>query len=160
MTDFVSLFTGMSERDIGYLLKNIVQRSINEGLTNSEISSIDNKTPVLITNSKDIELLNDISIQSAINIEPSTVYLMPEEPDGINLKLWLKFQNAGELRDWSYQKNKSYSVGANTMPGLFYKSEENNMFGSELYSYFDGISHYAYVTGCSTCKNTSKYNSQ
>lgn len=145
MTDFVSLFTGMSERDIGYLLKNIVQRSINKELTNTEISSIDNKTPVLLTNSKDIELMNDIAIQSTINIETPTQYFMPEEPDGKDLKIWLKFQNAGELRDWSYQKNKSYAVGANTMPGLFYRSENRNMFKTELYSYFNGASHYGYV---------------
>src|ERR1044072_2292979 len=146
MTDFVSLFTGMSERDIGYLLKNIVQRSINEELTNSEISSIDNKTPVLLTNSKDIELMNDISISSTINIEAPTQYIMTEEPDGIDLKVWLKFQNAGQLRDWSYQKNKSYAVGSNTMPGLFHKSEPRNMFKTELYSYFNGHDHYAYST--------------
>ena len=145
MVDFVSLFTGMSERDIGYLLKSIVQDSINSQLTNAEISEIDEKTPVLITNSKDVELMNDISIQSAINKEPSTVYLMPEEPDGINTKLWLKFQNAGELRDWSYQKNKSYSTGANTMPGLFSKYNDHSMLKYELYSYFNGISHYAYT---------------
>ena len=145
MVDFVSLFTGMSERDIGFLLKSIVQDSINSQLTNAEISEIDEKTPVLITNSKDVELMNDISIQAAINKEPSTVYLMPEEPDGINLKLWLKFQNAGELRDWSYQKNKSYSTGANTMPGLFSKYNNNSMLKYELYSYFDGRSHYAYT---------------
>lgn len=145
MADFVSMFTGMSERDIGYLLRTLVQDSVNAQLTNSEISDIDNKTPVLITNSKDIELVNDISIQSAINIEPSTVYLMPEEPDGVNLKLWLKFQNAGELRDWSYQKNKSYSTGGNTMPGLFHKYNDNSMLKYELYSYFNGISHYAHT---------------
>src|SRR5688500_3238248 len=143
-TDFVSLFTGMSERDIGYLLKNIVQRSINEELTNSEISSIDNKTPVLLTNSKDIELMNDIAIQSTINIETPTQYFMSEEPDGKDLKYWLKFQNAGELRDWSYQKNKSFAVGSNTMPGLFYRTEENSMLKTELYSYFNGHDHYAY----------------
>lgn len=145
-SDFVSLFTGMSERDIGYLLKNIVQRSINTELTNSELSSVDNKTPVLLTNSKDVELMNDIGIQSVINIETPTQYIMPEEPDGKDLKIWLKFQNAGELRDWSYQKNKSYSVGANTMPGLFYRTENNNMLKTELYSYFNGASHYGYVT--------------
>lgn len=144
-TDFVSLFTGMSERDIGYLLKNMVQKSINEELTNTEISNVDEKTPVLITNSKDVELMNDISISSVINIEAPTVYNMTEEPDGVNSKLWVKFQNAGELRDWSYQKNKSYSVGANTMPGLFYKSEPRNMLKNELYSYFNGISHYAHT---------------
>lgn len=146
MADFVSLFTGMSERDIGYLLKNMVQRQINEELTNSEISSIDNKTPVLLTNSKDIELINDIAIQSVINIEAPTQYIMTEEPDGKDLKVWLKFQNAGELRDWSYQKNKSFSVGSNTMPGLFYRTEENNMLKTELYSYFNGHDHYAYST--------------
>ena len=145
MADFISMFTGMSERDIGYLLKTIVQDSINSQLTNAEISEVDNKTPVLITNSKDVELMNDISVQSAINIEPSTVYLMPEEPDGVNLKLWLKFQNAGELRDWSYQKNKSYSTGGNTMPGLFSKYNDDSMLKYELYSYFNGISHYAYT---------------
>ena len=145
MVDFVSLFTGMSERDIGYLLKSIVQDSINSQLTNTEISEIDEKTPVLITNSKDIELMNDISIQAAINKEPSTVYLLPEEPDGVNLKLWLKFQNAGELRDWSYQKNKSYATGANTMPGLFSKYNENSMLKYELYSYFNGTNHYGYT---------------
>lgn len=144
-TDFVSLFTGMSERDIGYLLKNIVQRSINTELTNSELSNVDNKTPVLLTNSKDIELINDIDIQTTINIEAPTQYIMPEEPDGKDLKIWLKFQNAGELRDWSYQKNKAYAVGANTMPGLFYRSEDNNMIKTELYSYFNGASHYGYV---------------
>jgi hypothetical protein len=127
------------------LLKSIVQDSINSQLTNAEISEIDEKTPVLITNSKDVELMNDISIQAAINKEPSTVYLMPEEPDGINLKLWLKFQNAGELRDWSYQKNKSYATGGNTMPGLFSKYNDNSMLKYELYSYFNGISHYAYT---------------
>lgn len=145
MVDFVSLFTGMSERDIGYLLRSIVQDSINSQLTNAEISEIDEKTPVLITNSKDVELMNDISIQAAINKEPSTVYLLPEEPDGVNLKLWLKFQNAGELRDWSYQKNKSYATGANTMPGLFSKYNENSMLKYELYSYFNGVNHYAYT---------------
>jgi hypothetical protein len=145
MVDFVSLFTGMSERDIGFLLKSIVQDSINSQLTNAEISEVDEKTPVLITNSKDVELMNDISIQSAINKEPSTVYLMPEEPDGTNLKLWLKFQNVGELRDYSYQKNKSYSTGGNTMPGLFSKYNSNSMMKYELYSYFNGISHYAYT---------------
>ena len=145
MVDFVSLFTGMSERDIGYLLKTIVQDSINSELTNSEITEIDEKTPVLITNSKDVELMHDIAIQSAVNIEPSTVYLMPEEPDGVNLKLWLKFQNVGELRDWSYQKNKSYSTGGNTMPGLFSKYNDNSMMKYELYSYFNGTSHYAYT---------------
>jgi hypothetical protein len=145
MVDFVSLFTGMSERDIGFLLKSIVQDSINSQLTNAEISEIDEKTPVLITNSKDVELMNDISIQSAINIEPSTTYLMPEEPDGNNLKIWLKFQNAGELRDYSYQKNKSYSTGANTMPGLFSKYNDHSMMKYELYSYFNGLSHYAYT---------------
>jgi hypothetical protein len=152
MVDFVSLFTGMSERDIGFLLKNLVQDSINSELTNAEISEIDNKTQVLITNSKDVELMNDISIQSAINIEPSTVYLMPEEPDGINLKLWLKFQNAGELRDWSYQKNKSYSTGANTMPGLFSKYNDHSMMKYELYSYFNGLSHYAYTMDSPTVR--------
>lgn len=145
MVDFVSLFTGMSERDIGYLLKSIVQDTINSELTNTEISEIDEKTPVLITNSKDVELINDISIQAAINKEPSTVYLMPEEPDGVNLKLWLKFHNAGELRDYSYQKNKSYATGANTMPGLFSKYNEDSMLKYELYSYFNGISHYGYT---------------
>lgn len=145
MVDFVSLFTGMSERDIGYLLRSLVQDSINSQLTNAEISEIDEKTPVLITNSKDVELMNDISIQAAINKEPSTVYLMPEEPDGNNLKVWLKFHNAGELRDYSYQKNKSYSTGANTMPGLFSKYNNNSMLKYELYSYFNGISHYAYT---------------
>jgi len=145
MVDFVSLFTGMSERDIGYLLKTIVQDSINSELTNADITEIDNKTPVLITNSKDVELINDISIQAAINIEPDTVYLMPEEPDGVNLKLWLKFQNAGELRDWSYQKNKSYATGGNTMPGLFSKYNDDSMLKYELYSYFNGVSHYAHT---------------
>lgn len=145
MVDFVSLFTGMSERDIGYLLKTMVQDSINSQLTNSEITEIDNKTPVLITNSKDVELINDISIQSAINIEPSTVYQMTEEPDGNNLKLWLKFQNAGELRDWSYQKNQSFSTGGNTMPGLFSKYNDDSMLKYELYSYFNGVSHYAHT---------------
>lgn len=145
MVDFISMFTGMSERDIGLLLKTIVQDTINSQLTNAEISETDNKTPVLITNAKDVELMNDISIQSAINIEPSTVYLMPEEPDGVDLKLWLKFQNAGELRDWSYQKNTSYSTGGNTMPGLFSKFNDNSMLKYELYSYFNGISHYAYT---------------
>ncbi len=152
MVDFVSLFTGMSERDIGFLLKTIVQDSINSELTNAEISEIDEKTPVLITNSKDVELMNDISIQAAINKEPSTVYLMPEEPDGINLKLWLKFQNAGELRDYSYQKNKSYSTGGNTMPGLFSKYNDNSMMKYELYSYFNGVSHYAYTVDGPTVK--------
>jgi len=145
MVDFISMFTGMSERDIGLLLKTIVQDTINSQLTNAEISETDNKTPVLITNAKDIELMNDISIQAAINIEPSTVYLMPEEPDGVDLKLWLKFQNAGELRDWSYQKNITYSTGGNTMPGLFSKSNDNSMLKYELYSYFNGISHYAHT---------------
>src|SRR6188508_364325 len=145
MVDFVSLFTGMSERDIGFLLKSIVQDSINSQLTNAEISEIDEKTPVLITNSKDVELMNDISIQSAINIEPSTVYLMPEEPDGVNLKIWLKFHNAGELRDYSYQKNKSYATGSNTMPGLFSKYNDHSMLKYELYSYFNGVTHYAYT---------------
>ena len=152
MVDFISLFTGMSERDIGYLLKNMVQDSINSQLTNAEISEIDEKTPVLITNSKDVELMNDISIQSAINIEPSTVYLMPEEPDGNNLKAWVKFHNAGELRDYSYQKNKSYATGANTMPGLFSKYNNNSMLKYELYSYFDGRSHYAYTTDSPTVR--------
>lgn len=145
MVDFISMFTGMSERDIGLLLKTIVQDTINSQLTNAEISETDNKTPVLITNAKDVELMNDISIQSAINIEPSTVYLMPEEPDGVDLKLWIKFQNAGELRDWSYQKNTSYSTGGNTMPGLFSKFNDNSMLKYELYSYFNGISHYAHT---------------
>jgi len=152
MVDFISLFTGMSERDIGYLLKNMVQDSINSQLTNAEISEIDEKTPVLITNSKDVELMNDISIQSAINIEPSTVYLMPEEPDGNNLKAWVKFHNAGELRDYSYQKNKSYATGANTMPGLFSKYNDNSMLKYELYSYFDGRSHYAYTIDSPTVR--------
>jgi hypothetical protein len=144
-TDFVSLFTGMSERDIGYLLKNVIQKSINEELTNTEVSNVDEKTPVLITNSKDIELMTDISISSVINIESPTPYTMTEEPDGKDLKIWLKFQNAGELRDYSYQKNKSYAVGSNTMPGLFYRSEPHNMLKSELYTYFNGASHYAYT---------------
>lgn len=152
MVDFVSLFTGMSERDIGYLLKTLVQDSINSQLTNAEISNIDEKTSVLITNSKDVELMNDISIQSAINIEPSTVYQMPEEPDGVNLKLWLKFQNAGELRDWSYQKNKSFSTGSNTMPGLFSKYNDHSMMKYELYSYFNGLSHYAYTMDSPTVR--------
>ena len=99
-----------------------MQDSINSELTNAEISDIDNKTQVLITNSKDVELMNDISIQSAINIEPSTVYLMPEEPDGINLKLWLKFQNAGELRDWSYQKNKSLMLPVQTQCLVYFQN--------------------------------------
>lgn len=145
MVDFVSLFTGMSERDIGYLLKNMVQKTINDQLTNTDITSIDNKTPVLITNSKDVELSNDIALQSAINVETPTNYYMSEEPDGVNLKVWLKFQNAGELRDWSYQKNKSFSTGANTMPGLFSKYNEKSMLKYEIYSYFNGISHYAYT---------------
>lgn len=145
MVDFISMFTGMSERDIGLLLKTIVQDSINSQLTNADISDIDNKTPILITNSKDVELINDISVQSAINIESTSPYLMPEEPDGNNLKLWLKFQNVGELRDWSYQKNKSYSTGGNTMPGLFSKYNENSMLKYELYSYFNGKTHYAYT---------------
>lgn len=153
-TDFVSLFTGMSERDIGYLLKNMVQKSINQELTNTEVSNVDEKTPVLITNSKDVELMNDISISSVINIEAPTTYTMTEEPDGVNMKLWLKFQNAGELRDWSYQKNKSYAVGANTMPGLFYKSESRNMLKNELYSYFNGISHYGYTVDSPTVRIT------
>src|SRR5688500_18616177 len=152
MVDFFSMFTGMSERDVSLILKSIVQDSINSQLTNSEISEIDNKTPVLITNSKDVELINDIPIQSAINIEPNTVYLMPEEPDGNNLKLWLKFQNAGELRDWSYQKNKSYSTGANTMPGLFHKYDQDSMLKYELYSYFNGINHYAYTVDSPTVR--------
>ena len=143
-TDFVSLFTGMSERDIGYLLKNVVQRSINDQLTSSDISSVDNKTPVLITNSKDIELLTDLSIYGLTNIEAPTTYTMTEEPDGNNLRIWLKFENAGELRDWSYQKNKSFAVGANTMPGLFIKDEPNSMLKHELYSYFNGKNHYGY----------------
>lgn len=143
--DFTSLFTGMSERDIGYLLKNVVQKTINEELTNTDISSIDNKTPVLITISKDVELMNDISLQSAINIETPTTYLMSEEPDGKDLKLCVKFQNAGELIDWSLQKNKSFSTGANTMPGLFSKYNESSMMKYELYSYFNGISHYAHT---------------
>lgn len=149
-SDFISLFTGMSERDIGYILKSIVQRSINTELTNSELSNVDNKTPVLLTNSKDVELMNDIGIQSLINIEAPTQYIMPEEPDGKDLKIWLKFQNAGELRDWSYQKNKAYAVGANTMPGLFYRSENRNMIKTELYSYFNGASHYGYVVDAPT----------
>lgn len=152
MVDFVSLFTGISERDIGYLLKNMVQKTINDQLTNTEISSIDNKTPVLITNSKDVELANDIAIQSAINVETPTNYYMTEEPDGVNLKLYLKFQNAGELRDWSYQKNKSFSTGANTMPGLFSKYNEKSMLKYELYSYFNGISHYAYTLDSPTVR--------
>lgn len=143
-TDFVSLFTGMSERDIGYLLKNVVQRSINDQLTSSDISNVDNKTPVLITNSKDVELLSDLSIYGSTNIEAPTTYTMTEEPDGNNLRIWLKFENAGELRDWSYQKNKSFSVGANTMPGLFIKDEPNSMLKHELYSYFNGNNHYGY----------------
>lgn len=132
MVDFVSLFTGMSERDIGYLLKTMVQQEINSELTNADISETDDKTPVLITISNDVELQNDIAIQSAINLELDNTFLMAEEPDGQDLKLWLKFQNAGELIDWSCQKNKSYSTGANTMPGLFSKFNENSMLKYEL----------------------------
>lgn len=145
MVDFVSLFTGMSERDIGYLLKTMVQQEINSELTNADISETDDKTPVLITISNDVELQNDIAIQSAINLELDNTFLMAEEPDGQDLKLWLKFQNAGELIDWSCQKNKSYSTGANTMPGLFSKFNENSMLKYELYSYFNGNTHYAYT---------------
>jgi len=144
MVDFTNLFSGMSQRDIAYLLKNMVQKSINEELTNADISNIDNKTPVLITNSKDVLLLNDLSIQNSVNIEQDTVYHLPEEPDGKYLNLWLKFQNAGELRDYSMRGNKSYAVGANTMPGLFNRYNDDAMMKYELFLYFNGINHYAY----------------
>lgn len=147
MTDFTSLLQGLSAPDIGFVLKNIIQKSINSELTSTDISDVDKKTPVLITNSKDVELLNDISISSVINIEEDVApsYKIPFEPDGKLLKLWVRFENAGQLRDYSCQKNNVYSLGQYTMPGLFSRYVEENVMNSEMFSYFNGVNHYAYA---------------
>lgn len=162
MTDFTSLLSGLSQRDIGYVIKNIIQKSVNSELTSTDISDVDKKTPVLITSTKDVELLNDISVSSLIDIDEDAAppYKIPFEPDGKLLKLWLKFENAGQLRDYSYQNNRCYSQGEYTMPGLFSRYVEENILKNEMFSYFNGLNHYAYVEdGLPTriISNTSSY---
>lgn len=146
MADFTSLLQGLSRRDIGYIIKGIIQKSVNQELTNSDISNNDNKTPVLITNSKDVALMNDMAIQAAVDVDPlTTQFYMPEEADGKDLKIWIKFQNAGELRDHSFKKNRSFSVGSTNMPGLFHRYVDDSQIKYEMFSYFNGLNQFAYA---------------
>lgn len=77
---------------------------------------------------------------------------MTQEPDGNFSRLWLKFENAGELHDYSlYQdevtklRNKAYSRGDYNLPGLFNLYNNNNIIKYELFSYFNGNNHFAHV---------------
>lgn len=145
MADFTNLLSGMSNRDIGYVIKNIIQKSINSELTNAEIADVDDKTPVLISNTKDVELINDISIQTVIPIDNSVEYKLSEDVDGDTLRLWLKFENAGKLIDYSLSKNTAYSIGASNLPGIFHRPNDNHILKTDIFSYFNGVNQYAYV---------------
>ncbi len=138
---------GQSSREIGRLLKGVIQKQVNQELTSTDIIDSENQTPVKISNSKDLALAGDMSQQATFNIatELATEHYMTFEPDGVDLRLWLKFQNAGTLVDYAKQNIKAYSVGENNLPGTFihYNTDLNVKY--EIFSYFNGKSHFAFT---------------
>ena len=70
---------------------------------------------------------------------------MTFEPDGVDTRMWLKFQNAGTLVDYAKQKLKAFSVGQTNLPGTFIHYNEDINVKYEIFSYFNGSSHFAYV---------------
>lgn len=85
--------------------------------------------------------------QASFNVatELANKHYMTMEPDGVDLRLWLKFQNAGSLDDYAKLGIKAYSVGENNLPGTFihYNADINVKY--EIFSYFNGQSHFAFA---------------
>ena len=141
------MLAGQSSREIGRLLKGVIQKQINQNLTSTDIIDSENQTPVQICNSKDLSLVGDLAQQALFNIstEMSTNHYMTFEPDGVDTRLWLKFQNAGTLVDYAKQKLKAFSVGQTNLPGTFIHYNDDINVKYEVFSYFNGSSHFAYV---------------
>ena len=141
------MLAGQSSREIGRLLKGVIQKQINQNLTSTDIIDSENQTPVQISNSKDLSLVGDLAQQALFNIttEMATNHYMTFEPDGVDTRMWLKFQNAGTLVDYAKQKLKAFSVGQTNLPGTFIHYNEDINVKYEIFSYFNGSSHFAYV---------------
>jgi len=138
---------GQSSKEIGKLLRGLIQKQVNTDLSSTDIIDSENQTPVKISNTKNIALIADLSTQVVFNIseEFATNHFPTFEPDGVDTRLWLKFQNAGKLHDYSNMGTTSYSAGEYNLPGLFIYHNSDNEVKYEMFSYFNGISHFAYT---------------
>jgi hypothetical protein len=147
MSVFSSLLVGQSSREIGRLLKGVIQKQINQELTDTDTNNAEVQIPVKLSHTKDLSLVGDMGAQAKFDIatELSNLHYMTFEPDGVDLRLWLKFQNGGRLVDYAKQNLLAYSVGESNLPGTFiqYDSELNIKY--RVYSYFNGTSHFAFV---------------
>lgn len=147
MSAFSNLLSGQSSREIGRLLKTVVQKQINQELTDTDISDSEVQTPVKLSNTKDLSLIGDLGAQATFNVatELSNNHYMTFEPDGVDLRMWLKFQNAGTLVDYAVRGIKAYSVGENNLPGTFIHHNDDINVKYEMFSYFNGQSHFAFA---------------
>lgn len=147
MSAFSNLLAGQSSREIGRLLKSVVQKQINEELTDTDIAEAEVHTPVQLSNTKDLSLIGDLGAQASFNVatEIANNHYMTFEPDGVDLRLWLKFQNAGALIDYAKRDIKAYSVGENNLPGTFIHYNDDINVKYEIFSYFNGESHFAFA---------------
>lgn len=147
MSVFSNLLSGQSSREIGRLLKGVIQKQVNQSLTNTDTINSEEQTPVRLSNTKDLSLVGDLAAQASFNIasELTNNHYMTFEPDGDLLRLWLKFQNAGLLTDYAKQGVLAYSVGENNLPGTFIHYSDNINVKYNIFSYFNGESHFAYA---------------
>ena len=140
------MLAGQSSREIGRFTEGCYPEADNQNLTSTDIIDSENQTPVQISNSKDLSLVGDLAQQALFNIttEMATNHYMTFEPDGVDTRMWLKFQNAGTLVDYAKQKLKAFSMSTN-LPGTFIHYNDDINVKYEIFSYFNGSSHFAYV---------------
>lgn len=155
MSFFAQLLNGQTNREIGQIIKNLLQKQINKDLTSTDIVDTENKAPVKLSLTKNIALTTDIGQQALFEIADLYTPKYPTaEPHGDLMALWLKFENAGRMRDYSLAqdvllakdvRNEAFAVGLYNLPGLFPLENDNHFMKSELFSYYNGATHFAYV---------------
>lgn len=155
MSLFAQLLNGQTSREIGQIIKTLIQKQLNKDLTNTDIVDTENKTPVKLSLTKNIALTTDYGIQSLFEIaELYTPKYTTVEPDDDICKLLLRFENAGRLKDYSLaqdpslskdERNIAFAVGKYNLPGLFPLETNDNFMKTEMFSYYNGATHFAYV---------------
>lgn len=144
MSSFGSM-SGRSTSKFNKIISFLTQKLIDAETSNKEIfDSGEDNLPENI-DIFDIEMERDLGTRSTLK-DNDNIYRMVEGANWTkNLRLWIKFENAGYLYDHARNENVSEVYGLGQIPILMNKKVIENVIGWEFHSFFNGQDQFAYT---------------